>query len=566
MQDIKDVLINPFQANLKLLQKSALSSNSTEALKLNVSQVPGTNLNYDIGAELEGYDSTKQVIRWEINAKEIPETTVNLKNILLVDGENTIEVSVIEDGIYVSTLLKHFDTNESAPVDILDIETQPVKYSDGLHYNFIGSYQNINYAEHKVYWYLNGKYETSPANVLVKEGSNTILARVLNREDKKILDERLETFTAEKSAVRIVHLVTVMGTDKNHYDFVSLYKGYNSNVHDLVWTLNGDVIDTTNNVAVPDGVNTINFAIKDKETGKIISQESKEWNTEEAVGIILMNSYEIPDADDMHYKFSASFINYDENRHDLVWALNGTQIQDPNNVELSNGPNKVILYVYSKENQELLAAKNEKVNLDVEVPDIENIYINTDGEQGLTYNFTQKTDNYSSKKHSLMWVLNGVELGNPTNVTLNGGLNTIKLNVINNYTNKIIDTSNTDFIADGKGVTYNSITYHKPMGSKKSTEVIVSELNDIPFFTEITHIASVEAIGENKLKFVCQTGYNATKEMDELENYETINITGNSLEFRHNYSIDESSWSINTNGQIANNYNTKVTAAGCIIL
>jgi hypothetical protein len=75
---------------------------------------------------------------------------IELKRMLLKKGENTIEISILEGGVYKSTLVRHFDTNESAPVEILSIDPQLIKYSDGLHYNFMGVYNNINYVDQEV--------------------------------------------------------------------------------------------------------------------------------------------------------------------------------------------------------------------------------------------------------------------------------------------------------------------------------------------------------------------------------------------------------------------------------
>jgi hypothetical protein len=231
-----------------------------------------------------------------------------------------------------------------------------------------------------------------------------------------------------------------------------------------------------------------------------------------------------------HYKLSASLENFDAKKNILIWTLDNTQI-DPNNTELQNGSNKIILSVYDKNTEELLVAKNINVQVNVPIPYVENIYINAGTGQDDFYSFTSKLGKFDNTKYRLEWILNNIILENPQKAIVKDGLNKVQLNIINRYTNKIIDTSDTDFIANKEDIVYQDVTYFVPLKATSSREDMI-KLFKQKTAGATAQIAKVEAVSENKIKFICNPGYHITKEMHnlargeklELENYNDWNV------------------------------------------
>ena len=400
---------------------------------------------YTDGDTSDEYDTL-----WKLNGKVI----TSVENVPVVLGENTISVSLYEKNTKreVSKFARTFDTTSSVTPKIIEILPIKINYSDGLHYALTANYENtLDTSKYQRKWYINDRFisNDNAKNVIVDDRVNNARLDIISRATGDVVDSKNVNFTAQEDSVSVNKVLFSMASDNMHYDIVSLVTGFNPDTQKKVFELNGSIITDINDVPFIYGLNTVYVKIVDKVSGSQIAIKKGELDTNINTGIREVYASLTPNADEFHYDLSADYSSdFNPNKYDIAWVYNDKTVQ-PQNLQLEEGLNIVYLYIKDKNTGRIITGANKKITINAKVPEIKDVEITVDKDlanDGLEYSFTEQTTNMNKYYHT-KWILNGKILSSSSKQIVDDGSNILELQIINNYTGDIVNSSIYNFTA-----------------------------------------------------------------------------------------------------------------------
>mgnify|MGYP000465841951 CR=1 FL=1 len=178
-----------------------------------------------------------------------------------------------------------------SPAFTSDVTATAVKDSDGLHYDFAVNTNEYDKSKYDLVWILNDETITSTKNVAVKEGANTVVAKLVAKDGTgEVVADKSKNFEAKAvitpAFTSEVSATEVKDSDGLHYDFAVNTNEYDKSKYDLVWTLNDETITSTKNVAVKEGANTVVAKLVSKD-GTVEAKKSTSFEASEIVKAVI---------------------------------------------------------------------------------------------------------------------------------------------------------------------------------------------------------------------------------------------------------------------------------------
>ena len=360
------------------------------------------------------FDDETQYKEWELNGTVIYSTD----DVLVANGKNEITL-YIKDKLTKEILdKKSKNWDVSNIVEIKQVNAEEIANSDGLHYALSAEFdEHFNPNEQYVAWTVNGEFIDDPSNVLVENGLNKFIVYIYDKASGDLI-------AAANTKVNVsIHQPKIKTVEINvdddlkkeglEYSFDAVIDNYDDARYKKEWLLNGKKLDSTKQVDVLTGYNTLELYLINTYTSETAGYYKTDFVARGGNATIKsLTPDKLDGKNGLHYRAFLETDKYDSSVYNIDWSLNDKTLPSDNldDFVVNLGKNEIKATISYKSTDEVSDQRTVEFNAEINKPSVDILLAEPNDNDSLEYQF-KSSINYNFRNHNdfeIIWLIDSV--------------------------------------------------------------------------------------------------------------------------------------------------------------